>query len=135
MVESDQGHWRGVHWHTYIAFTNNTMLMPPPRSLRLVRIPDRVLRTPEEACAWVTTMMSRHAHRTPVHFIGPSGGRGHVADRDHIARNAADNLAVLRGGHSIYQDFAREYDRMHLWLEASDTTNCRAEHVAAPCIS
>ncbi|SEF54926.1 hypothetical protein SAMN02982929_00055 [Saccharopolyspora kobensis] len=109
MVESEQGHCRGVHWRTHIAFTNNTMRNPPPRSLRLVRIPDRVLCTPEEACAWVTTMMSRHAHRTPVHFIGPSGVRGHVADRDHIAHNAAGNLAVLRRGHN--------------------------EQVAAPCLS
>ncbi|MGW1682355.1 hypothetical protein [Saccharopolyspora sp. NPDC002376] len=124
MINRDQDHPRGVHWHTYIAFTRNAMRPPPCRALRLIRIPDQVLKTPEEACTWIATMMNRHARRTPIHFIGPSGGQSHVADRDHIASNAADNLDLLRRGHSLYQDFAREHDRMHLWLDAANITNC-----------
>ncbi|RKT88245.1 hypothetical protein SAMN05421805_101317 [Saccharopolyspora antimicrobica] len=63
-------------------------------------------------------MMHRHAQRAPVHFIDPRDGQGHIADHDHIAHNAASNLAILRRGHSLYQDFARAHDRMHLWLDA-----------------
>ncbi|MBB5158720.1 hypothetical protein [Saccharopolyspora phatthalungensis] len=113
-----------MYWLAYVGISSDET--GSSRAERLDREPERVLRTPVEAVSWIAHMTAKHAHCTTVLLLGPRDGTGHVGDDRHIAHDAINNLDALRQGDSVYQDFARENDRMHLWVEAV-TTNGGSE--------
>lgn len=124
--EPDAWATKGVHWHVYIDIHDGTQWWSSTRVDRLQRIPDAVLRTPEEVADWVADMTGKHACRREVHLIGPTGGVGWVGDDGHVEHDRGRNLDVACRGDSVYADVRRENDSLLLWVEA--VTECPGGH-------
>lgn len=119
----------GVHWHAYIEVTDDASVSGRSvREERLEKAPARVFINPDSIAEWISDMVKEHAHPEEIHLIGPgSPGKASIGDEGHRERDLIEDLNVLARGDSIYIDFRRESDRMHLWVEAV-TDECREVH-------
>jgi hypothetical protein len=128
MQDPDEWNVVGVHWHAYVEVRDGREQFGSARTDRLRRNPATVLRTPEEVADWIADMTSRHVPAKPIRLIGPGGGIGHVGDQGHVEHDLAHNLDALCRGNSLYTDFPREHDRLHLWAEAVTAAECTVAH-------
>jgi len=128
MRDPDQWKFRGVHWHAYVEIRDGDAVGHSVREYRLAEQPAAVFRDPEAAAEWVAATTREHAHPERVRLIGPAGGEGHVGDDGHLQHDLVANLNVLTRGDSLYCDFPREHDRLHLWVEAVTTDDCTEVH-------
>lgn len=129
MQDPDQWSTVGVHWHVYAEVRESSEGFHNARTDRLQRGPDAVFRAPEEVADWIAEMTRKHARPRHVRLIGPGGGIGHIGDHGHVEHDLAHNLDVLCRGNSLYTDFPRENDRLHLWAEAVTAEECPRAHV------
>lgn len=119
----------GVHWHAYVEVRGDQPFPPiSTRESRLLEAPDLVLTTPDAVAEWLAGMTRKHAHPEPVRLIGPNGGLGHIGDDGHIEHDQETSIEVASRGNSLYLDFPREQDRMHLWVEAVTAEDCKEVH-------
>ncbi|MEV5538464.1 hypothetical protein AB0L13_16535 [Saccharopolyspora shandongensis] len=129
MFDPDGWLRRGVHWHAYVEVRDADMVGHSTREHRLTETPAAVFRAPDDVAEWVAAMTRKHAHPERVRLIGPPAvGDGHVGDDGHVEHDFAANLDVLGRGDSLYLDFARESDRLHLWVEAVTADDCPEVH-------
>lgn len=128
MQDPDQWREKGVHWHAYIEPRDGSEMQPGGRACRLRRVPDAVIRTPEEVADWIAGMTRKHAQRQQIRLIGPRGGVGHVGDEGHIEHDMGGDLDAACRGNSVYADFPRDNDRLHLWVEAVTADDCPGVH-------
>ena len=128
MQDPDEWSAVGVHWHAYAEVRESSESFHDDRADRLQRDPDQVLETPEEVADWIAEMTRKHAHPRHVRLIGPGGGIGHIGDHAHVEHDLAHNLDALCRGNSLYTDFPRENDRLHLWAEAVTAEECPSAH-------
>ena len=128
MQDPDEWSAVGVHWHVYVEVRERSDTINEVRFERLRRDPDQVLHTPEEVADWIAEMTRKHAYARHVRLIGPGGGIGHVGDHAHVEHDLAHNLDVLCRGNSVYTDFPRENDRLHVWAEAVTAEECPSVH-------
>ncbi|QGK71368.1 hypothetical protein GIY23_19255 [Allosaccharopolyspora coralli] len=131
MRDPDEWRARHVHWHVYMEARASLGLTVSGRDTRLRQEPDLVLTSPDDVADWIAGMTSEHAHRRHVRMIGSECEWGEVGDDSHIDHDLTRNLEIACRGDSIYADFERENDRLHLWLEAVTPEECH-EHSAQP---
>ncbi|MEV0700166.1 hypothetical protein AB0I53_19970 [Saccharopolyspora sp. NPDC050389] len=124
MLDPDEWRNRHVHWHAYAEIYCRTAVDHTTRAQRLAGKPALVLLAPEDAANWIASMTRRHAHPSAIRLIGTETGIGHVGDDRHIDHDFVTNLDALCQGNSVYQDFPRQTDRLHLWVEAFTPDEC-----------
>lgn len=128
MFDPDEWQTKKVHWHGYAETRGEDPLTPFTfREDRLRQSPDIYLMAPADVVGWIATMTAQHALKRPVKLLGGEG-YGATGDSGHVNRDAALNMEVACRGDSVYYSFAREDDRMHLWVEAVSIDECAETH-------
>lgn len=108
--------WQGITWYAYAEVYQPDSPETSTRPERLSRDPEATFTDPIDVADWIEDMTRRHAQRRTVHLIG--GGIAKTGDEGQRQRDFERDLEVLYRGDSVYVDFHRGIDRMHLWVEA-----------------
>lgn len=126
MHDPDQWKRLGRHWHAYAEV--RACRIPSIRADRLRRAPDQVLTTPKAVAEWLRRTKRDQLPAKTVKLLGAHAGWGYLGDDRHLEHDLIEDEFAASRGDSIYLSFAREHDRLDLWVEAVTTDDCSEVH-------